>query len=156
MCNNHIYLKILHALYTVHNDINLLIFSMHILPLLYFGRYCYTQIIVACYGHRNVVMSRCHTIVLSYCRTIILSYCRTMPYCRAIVLSHCRTIALSYCRAFVLSLLYCRTVALLSDRTVSLTVSFHTTSIYIYIYIYTHVETELWEGSLGLGPSYGH
>ena len=28
--------------------------------------------------------------------------------------------------------------------------------IYIYLYIYTHVETELWEGSLGLGPSYGH
>ena len=26
----------------------------------------------------------------------------------------------------------------------------------LYIYIYTHVETELWEGSLGLGPSYGH
>ena len=99
--------------------------SLNIDQLLFSIYNVYLFLMVACLGHRIVVLSYCHTIVLSYYRTIILSYCRyrtvVLSYWRTGVLSRCRTIVLWYCRAVILS--HCHTV----------TLSYNYTIVYIYI-----------------------
>ncbi len=60
---------------------------------------------VACKGHRLVVLSCYRAIVLSYYRVVVLSYYRVVVllYYHIVVLSYYRVVVLSYYRIIVLS-----------------------------------------------------